>query len=508
MTPVLASLRGLVRRFGSVTALAGANLEVFGGEVHGVLGENGAGKSTLLGVLGGVVRPEEGELEISGQPVELRGPRDAWRHGVGLVHQHFTLVPSLTVLENLSLGRDAGASGFALPQTRVRPAAERMMARTGLSVPLDELVEDLGVGDRQRVEILKALLREPPILVLDEPTAVLTPAEVDSLFDLLRELARQGRAVVLVAHKIEEVLAVADRVTVLRRGRTVLTSERGGVDPHRLVRAMVGEDAATQTAVGLGAATGGVVGEASGGLLAGEVVATLDGVRANRASGAAALVDVSLQIRRGEVVGVAGVEGNGQRELALLLTGRLSPPAGVATVPDGVGFIPQDRTVEGIVGEFDLVENMALALHDDPDAGRGMWLDWPWIRQEAEAVRSRFGVVAPDVGARAEGLSGGNQQRLVVGRELRRARDLLVAENPTRGLDVAATAFVHAEIGRITSVEGGPGVVLLSTDLDEVLALSTRLLVMTGGRLLEVPEGSRTREGIGRLMLGGLQPDV
>ncbi|MGD8289429.1 MAG: ATP-binding cassette domain-containing protein, partial [Gemmatimonadota bacterium] len=209
MTDVLASLRGVVRRFGPVTALAGADLEVRSGEVHGVLGENGAGKTTLLSVLGGILRPDAGTLEIAGRVVELSGPRAAWEHGVGLVHQHFTLVPRLTVLENLSLGRDPGVSGAGLPSDRVREAALRLSERTGLSVPLEATVEDLGVGERQRVEILKALLREPPILVLDEPTAVLTPGEVESLFTLLRDLAAQGKAVVLVAHKINEVLSVS-----------------------------------------------------------------------------------------------------------------------------------------------------------------------------------------------------------------------------------------------------------------------------------------------------------
>ena len=503
----LASLRGLVRRFRSVTALAGADLEIRAGEVHGVLGENGAGKTTLLGVLGGMLQPDAGQILIAGKPVELSGPRDAWQHGVGLVHQHFTLVPTLTVLENLSLGREADASGLRLPLVQVREAAQGLMARTGLAVPLDARVEELGVGDRQRVEILKALLREPPILVLDEPTAVLTPSEVHSLFGLLRELAAQGRAVVLVAHKVDEVLAVSDRVTVLRRGRTVMTSARHEVDAARLIRAIVGD--VTDAAAGVLDSGGGPRLDArasAGGRTGGEIgleVARLQGVHVHGPSGHRALTDVSFTVSRGEIVGIAGVEGNGQRELALVLTGRIPPASGVADVPVAVGFVPQDRTVEGIVPDFDLVDNVALALQDDPDFSRRGLLAWGAIQDRAEEVLSRFGVVASGVDARAGTLSGGNQQRLVVGRELSRAGDLLVAENPTRGLDVAATAFVHGEIERLASARMGPGVVLISTDLDEILSLSSRVLVMARGRLLEVPEGGRTREGIGALMLGG-----
>lgn len=529
MTPVLARLRGVVRRFGPVTALAGADLEVRAREVHGVLGENGAGKSTLLGVLGGMLRPDEGTVEISGSPVELTSPRTAWKHGIGLVHQHFTLVPTLSVLDNLALGRDAGTSGFGTP--RVRDSVMRLSERTGLSVPLDAMVEELGVGDRQRVEILKALLREPPILVLDEPTAVLTPGEVTSLFALLRDLAEEGRAVVLVAHKIDEILDVADRVTVLRRGRTVLSSARAEVDAPSLIRAMVGGEVASDAAVGRhpgeepstearpprsGTAggpdrdvtvsravpAGGGADRAAGGG-PGERVAHLAGVRVRRPAGTAALVDVSLMVHRGEVVGIAGVEGNGQRELALVLTRRLDPAAGAVELAAGVGFVPQDRTLEGVVPDFDLVENMALALHDDPRFGEGSRLRWGRLREEAQRVVARFEVVTPSVDVRAGGLSGGNQQRLVVGRELVRARDLLVAENPTRGLDVAATAFVHREIERLARATGGPGIVLLSTDLDEVLALSSRVLVMTRGRLHAVLEAERSREEIGALMLGG-----
>ena len=489
-----ARLQGIVRRFGPVVALDGAELEVHPAEVHAVLGENGAGKSTLLGILGGMLRPDEGRVEIGGSEVVLRSPRDAWTRGVGLVHQHFTLVPALTVLENLALGRRSAARGWRISYERVRTAALDLMRRTGLEVRLDGRVEKLGVGERQRIEILKALLRDPPVLALDEPTAVLTPGEVESLFTLLRSLAVEGRAVILVAHKIDEVLSVADRVTVLRHGRTVLSAARGEVDAPTLVAAMVGDDRRVDDAA-----------ETTGrpAVRSGEPIATLEDVIVHDTSGRRALDGVSLGVRRGEIVGVAGVEGNGQREMALVLAGRRPPNEGTARLPAGIGFIPQDRAREGLIGDFDLVENVALALHDDDRFGRGPLLDWGKIRVRAEEVRSRLGIRAPGVDTVARALSGGNQQRLVVGRELALASDLLVAENPTRGLDVAATAFVHAELRRLTRAEDGPGVVLVSTDLDEVLQLADRVLVMMRGRLIAVATQHPTREEVGALMLGG-----
>jgi simple sugar transport system ATP-binding protein len=506
VTPLLARLERVERRFGAVQALAGADLEVRTGEVHAVLGENGAGKSTLLGVLGGMVRPEAGTLEIGGERVTLEGPRDAWARGVGLVHQHFMLVPSLTVLENLTLGQPM--RGTWLEYGRVRAEATGLMERTGLSVPLDAVVEGLSVEEKQRVEILRTLLRDPRLVALDEPTAALPPGEIASLFALLRRLAEEGRGVVLVAHKIDEVLGVADHVTVLRRGRTVLSQPRAQVDAATLVRAMVGAEAVPVTLVGAG---GTPAPTARPTRAHGEPVAALEEVVVRDASGHVALDGVSLSVHRGEIVGIAGIEGSGQREIALVLAGRRRPDRGVARVPAGVGFVPQDRTTEGLIGDFDLVENVTLALHADARVAGGLRLRWPAARAQAEDVRRRFAVVAPDVNVQARTLSGGNQQRLVVGRELLVATDLLVAENPARGLDVAATAFVHDELRRVTREDPEmsdevPGVVLISNDLDEALALSDRLFVMTRGRLLPVLGEQRTREGVGALMLGGAEP--
>jgi ABC-type uncharacterized transport system ATPase subunit len=492
---VLARLERIERRFGAVQALGSADLEVRAGEVHAVLGENGAGKSTLLGVLGGMLRPDAGRFEIGGQAVTLDGPRDAWAHGIGLVHQHFMLVPAFTVLENLALGRRQPTRSLSIDYGRLAADVSRLMEETGLVVPLDARVEGLSVGVKQRVEILRTLLRAPAMIALDEPTAALAPAEIASLFELLRQLAREGRGVVLVAHKIDEVLGVADRVTVLRRGRTVLSEPRARVDAGLLVQAMVGGEPTSPALVGTTDAA------PPPDRPHGPVIATLQDVVVRGESGRIVLDHASLSVHRGEIVGVAGIEGSGQRELALVLAGRRSPDEGASSVPSGVGFIPQDRTSEALIGDFDLVENVALALHGDARVRSGARIRWAVAREHADEVHDRFGVVSPDVDVRARTLSGGNQQRLVVGRELLLATDLLVAENPARGLDVSATAFVHAELRRVTRMEGGPGVVLISNDLDEALVLSDRLFVMTRGRLVSVPEGQRTREGVGTLML-------
>ncbi len=467
MTATLARLSGITKRFGNVTALDGAELIVTAGAVHAVLGENGAGKTTLLGVLAGMVVPDAGTIEIGGRALALRGPRDAWAVGVGMVHQHFTLVPALTVLENLALGRHRGTPGWRLPRD-VRGEASRLMERTTLFVPLDVRVDELGVGSLQRVEILKALLRSPRVLVL-------------------------------VTHKLDEALGVADRVTVLRGGATVLTASAAEVGAGELVRAMVGEREVDGAAVGHGVGRAEGAGEEPGQ----EVIAALRDVRVRGARGEWALAGVSLDVRPGEIVGIAGVEGNGQRELARVLAGVTEPDEGTARIPAGVGFIPQDRTREGLVPDFDVTSNVALALHGRAEYRRGPMIRWGALRERAGELMRSFDVRArgPDVPVAT--LSGGNQQRVVVSRELAIATALLVAENPTRGLDVAASAFVHRELERIAAEPGGPGVVLISTDLDEVLALSHRVFVIARGRLSEVPSGGRTRSEVGARMLAG-----
>ncbi len=530
-------LQGIHRRFGQTVALDSASLTAVPGEVHAVLGENGAGKTTLLSILAGELSADSGEIVLNDQTVEFGSPRDGWAAGVGMVHQHFALVPRLTVLENLLLGgRERALAPLAYQAMRMR--AGEVAASAGLSLDLDRAVESLSVGEQQRVEILKVLIRDPAVLILDEPTAVLTPREVGPLLDLLRAQADQGRTVLLVAHKLNEVLSVADHVTVLRAGRTVLEAARAEVDAEALTRAMVGRGpdgsggapaggggARTRPAlqvlsVSPGAAVTGSGGPSSsttepGGSPSSDSppVASLRSVDTQPLRGTG-LQAVSLDVARGEIVGIAGVEGNGQRDLARILAGIDSPASGEVELPAGVGYVPQDRRAEGLIGEFDLVENLALAWAGDPEYRRGPFVRWGALRERAVHEMERFGVRAAGPDARASTLSGGNQQRLVLAREVTRARDLLVAENPTRGLDVAGTEWIRSALldlvrpgVRPEVMPGGeapkaPGMVLISTDLDEILHLSDRVFVLLRGELTPVPADALTREGIGRLMVG------
>lgn len=488
------AVRGLTRRFGTVTALDRARFEARKGEVHGLLGENGAGKTTLLSILAGLIQPDSGAVVVRGEPVDVSSARRARELGIGMVHQHFALVRRLTVLENLMLGWPGGL--FALPDDEVRSRFRALAAETGLEIPLDARVETLGVGERQRVEILKVLLQEPEVLILDEPTAVLSPPEVEGLLALIRTLAGRGTAVILVAHKLDEVLAVADRVTVLRRGKTVLEAARDEVDPAVLARAMVGQDTArglvhVREAPAAGAAP----------RPAGPVAATLDGVFLSGPRGEARLDGVCLEIRKGEIVGVAGVEGNGQRELAQVLAGIRPPDAGRAEVPVEAAFIPQDRRTEGLVQEFTLAENLALRLRRSPGFHRGPFLDWAALRRRTGEAMEAYDIRAGGPGTRAATLSGGNQQRVVLARELDGDPGFVVAENPTRGLDVSGEAFVHHALRKLRD-GGETGVALLSTDLDEILALADRFFVMVRGQLRPVEAGPDLRERMGEAMLG------
>ncbi len=505
MTEVLARLDGIIRHFGHVKALDSANLEIHSGEIHGILGENGAGKTTLLNILGGIIHPDVGFVEVGGSRVRLQSARAAWKMGIGLVHQHFTLVRGLSVLENLALGRRHRGHRWRLHLKEIREEASQLSKLTGLTVPFEASIEELGVGDRQRIEILKALLRDPQLLVLDEPTAVLAPAEIDQLFQLLRTLAEEGRAVVLVAHKLDEILSIADRVTVLRRGRTVMTAAGADIDTAILTDAMVGSSSSDgdvpMTPDALSALGQGSDHSAQNREPGNRSVAELKGVDVYGPQGGLALQDVGLEVMSGEVIGVAGVEGNGQRELALVLSGRQEVSSGKLQIPEHVGFIPQDRNRDGLAADFDLTENVALALHRDPKFRLGPLLRWSLIESHTAEIRSQFKVRSSGGRTLARELSGGNQQRLVVGRELSRLPELLIAENPTRGLDFTATAFVRGELKRLAH-DKAAGVVLISTDLDEILEVADRVFVILRGKLTPVPSAHNSQEAVGAMMLG------
>lgn len=480
--------RDLTKRFGPVTALDGAALTAYPGQVHALLGENGAGKSTLVHILGGLIEPDSGTIRVAGEAVRLSSPSVAAERSIGLVHQHFKLVPALTALENIALS--AVRRGLRLPLGEVRARAGEVANEAGLDVDLDVPVGQMGVGAKQRVEIIKLLYSSPDVLVLDEPTAVLSPSEVLALFAMIRDLAAAHRTVLLIAHKLDEVLSVADRVTVLRHGRTVLEAPRAEVNAEVLTRAMVGN-----APVAVPPRTR---------PRPGEVIASLKGVARSAVRPDGVLADVSLTVHRAEIVGVAGVEGNGQRGLSLVLTGRATPDHGSAVLPDHIGFVPQDRGHEGLAADMTLVENTALAAHADSEFLRGPLLDWEAVRRRTAEIVGRFDVRGGGLDVTARTLSGGNQQKLVVGRETARAADLLVVENPTRGLDVVAAASVHRVLLDLRSRgESAPGIVLISTDLDEVLGLSDRVFAAVRGKLIRVEGNPPTREAVGAVMLAG-----
>ena len=521
-----ARLRGVTRRFGAVTALSEVDFELAPGEIHGLLGENGAGKTTLARILAGLLAPDAGGIEIGGRPVALRSARDARALGVAMVHQHFSLVPRFTGLENIALFNGGAWTGRGTAAPGYRPLVEARARELKLEVELDAPVAELGVGARQRIEILKALMSETGVLLLDEPTAVLAPQEIEGLFAVLRSVAEAGTGIVLVAHKLDEVLAVADRVTVLRRGRRVLAEEAAKVSAAGLAGAMVGGagggggPAGRRRQVKAEAAAG--PGHPPGIRFGGsepEPVASLEGVTV-RSDGALLLRDVNLAVRPGEILGIAGVDGNGQRTLAAVLAGVGSPGEGVAKLPREVGWIPQDRAREGLVNEFTISGNVALALHGNAAYRRGPWFDWAGVEKAAGSLMREMDVRAESPDTAAGTLSGGNQQRVVAGREFLRSGEMLVAESPTRGLDVKATVAVRSRIAELArgasegarkdlsrprapaSGERSPGIVLISADLDEILELSDRIAVMVRGRLIPVPRDKHTRAAIGELMLG------
>ena len=487
MNSAAARLRGIVKRFGSVQALRGADLSLAPGEVHALLGENGAGKSTLMSVLGGRLMPDEGTIEVAGAEVRLRSPRDAMALGIGMVRQHFTFVPRMTVAENLWLGR----AGLRFDRRAAHEAALRVGESTGLSLDPFALAGELSVGLQQRLEIVKALTRDVRTLILDEPTAALTPGEVAELFGALRRLTEAGVAIVLITHKLREVLAIADRVTVLRRGAVVLSGPAAAQTPAQLAAAMIGEGSAVELvaeALELSRVT------RSG--AADRLALAVRGLTMPGSEHVIGVRDVSFDIGAGEVVGIAAVEGNGQRELLRAVAG-LAPHGGTVTIGGNgqVRFVPEDRQVEGLILDFTVTENLALG------GVRGWRLRPRQLQREAAQTMAASDIRAAGPDQPVRELSGGNQQKVVLARALAGRPALLVAENPTRGLDLRATADVHVRLRR--AAEGdGLGVLLYSSDLDEVLALADRVAVMAGGRWRWVAPPDRTRERVGALMLG------
>lgn len=475
-------LRNIHKRFGATVALDGASCTVRPGTVHALLGENGAGKTTLMRVAFGLEQADAGAMRRDGSEVRFRSGREAIAGGLGMVHQHFMLVPALTVAENAALG-GRGLYRPAAMAERIRKLGET----TSLRVDPDALVRDLPVGAQQRAELLRALSHDARVLILDEPTAVLTPSESEELYRWMRRFAEAGGTVILITHKLREALAIADEVTVLRRGRTVLEGSCAVVTEAALVSAIVGElDAPRGTDALLPPPDD-------------EVLFQLDDVSWHDARGTARLRNVSLNVRRGEILGVIGVEGSGQRELLRLLAGRLAPSAGRITRPPRVGFVPEDRLHDAVIPEMTLTENVVLA---DAGEARGL-LPWRALGETARALLTAHDVRATGPTALMSSLSGGNQQKFVVGREQERAPEALVAENPIRGLDIRASARVLDAIRAVATQRRGAAVVY-STDLDEVLGLTRRVVVCFDGEVREVraPDDPADRTPYARALLG------
>ena len=499
-------MRGITKRFPAVVANDGVDFEAAAGEVHALLGENGAGKSTLSNILTGLYRPDEGEIILYGERVEFAGPRDALDAGVSMVHQHFRLVERFTVAENIILGdhRREGRS-FRLRRRAIERRVAELGDRYGLGVDPRARIWQLSLGEQQRVEILKALHLDARILILDEPTAVLTPQEAEVLFATLREMAADGRTIVFISHKLHEVKAVADRVTILRTGRNVETLGAAGATPRELATLMVGR--------GLGE------GVRAAPRSPGEPVLAVEDVWAEGDRGGAAVKGVSLSVRRGEIVAVAGVAGNGQRELAETIAGMRSPAKGAvrvagkrprpgdprAAISAGVAYVPEDRLGTGLSPGLSVASNLALKSYRQPSDSRGPFLRLRRIRERALELIDRYRIAAPGPTAPVRMLSGGNLQKVVLAREFSAQPKLLVAASPTRGLDVGAIEAVHTHLHEAAAT--GVGILLISEDLDEILALADRIAVMYEGEVVgETATTEASIEEIGLLMAGGNDP--
>ena len=468
MNDVALELASVTKRFRRVTALNAASLTARRGTVHALLGENGAGKTTLMRIAFGMLRPDSGTISVDGTQRSFGSAKDAIGAGIGMVHQHFTLVPAMTVAENIYLG---GRGSFS--SANARRALLELAARTGLPVDPDARVEDLPVGAQQRVEILKALSRSSRILILDEPTAVLTPTEARELLQKARQLALDGGTAILITHKLRDALEFADDITVLRRGENVWSGAAGSATENTLVSAMMGSEHSL-TGNGTDASRG------DGGER-GQLRMSLHNATVTDASGILRLKPTTISIHAGEILGVAAVEGNGQHELLRVLAGRMTASSGDVRIPKVVGFIPEDRQRDALIQEYSVTDNVALL-----GAGaRSGVMPWREVRENTRGVMEEFDVRSRGENSRMGSLSGGNQQKLVVGREMRGSQAALVAENPARGLDVQATAEVHARLR--AARDAGMAVVVYSSDLDEVLGLADRMIVVHDGRVVEVP---------------------
>ena len=500
---VAIELRGITKKFPGVVANDKVDLVVRQGEIHAIVGENGSGKSTLMKTLYGQHRPDEGTITVNGREQHFGSARDAIAVGIGMVHQHFMLADNFTVWENIALGDEPG-KWFRIDADAARARIRELSAKYGLEVDPDDRVESIGVGERQRVEILKVLFRGATILILDEPTAVLVPQEVERLFRSLRELAAEGVTVIFISHKLDEVLAISDAITVIRAGRTVTTVEPGSVNARRLAELMVGSELPTP--------------ETTGSTIRNEVELELANVTVRTPEGRPLLDDVSITVRKGEIVGVAGVEGNGQHELLEAVIGLCALASGTIALGGrditgdstrdrreaGIGYIPQDRQSDGLVLPEPLWENVMLGHQTRAPFAKGPWIDRAGAHARTNEIIEGYDVRTPGPDVPAFALSGGNQQKLVIGREMLAGPSVLVAAHPTRGIDVGAQAAVWDHIRKARA--DGLAVLLVSADLEELIGLSDTLLVLLRGRVVAKLDPSKTTPSeLGSYMTGATQ---
>jgi simple sugar transport system ATP-binding protein len=502
--PVL-EMRNITKRFPGVVANDGINFNLEKGEVHTLLGENGAGKSTLVKMLYGMQQPDEGAILLNGKEITLASPAAAIDHGIGMIHQHFMLVPTLTVAENVALGLRSRRHPFT-DLKRIATRINELAEQYGLQIDAQAYVWQLAVGERQRVEIIKALYRDASILILDEPTAVLTPKEVDELFITFRQMAQSGRSLIFISHKLHEVLQLSDRITVLRHGRVTGDTSPAEASRELLARMMVGRDvkmSPDQVEVSLG-----------------DPLLTIENLRVAGDRGKDSISDLSLTVRGGEIVGIAGVSGNGQRELAEAVSGLrkiadgriiIDGKAFTRTTPKsarkaGLAYVPEERMRDGAIGELTVSENLILLNHGEEKFCHGSgFLRFSAIRNHCQTLIENFGVKTPGLETPTKNLSGGNIQKLILARELSGNPKVLIAAQPTRGVDIGAAEYIHIRLSE--QRKNGTAILVISEDLDEVLALSDRIAVIFEGRIIGVlSKEEATRETIG-LMMAGVEPE-